>query len=172
MEYAISEIVADQRNFLSDQTTSGRLITTDLHNYAVPFIRFDTQDVLIESKELCNCGRKLLPIKKILGRDNDILVTPKGKFLIVHNFTGYFQNVKMEAIDQFQIIQDSVDHIIIRLVVNKKFNQSIKENIYSYWTKYIGDGMRIEIHIVSEIELTPSGKRRFLIRDKTIDLGF
>lgn len=168
MEYAITEILNNSNNEAVNGE-SGRVITTDLHNYAVPFIRYDTQDYVIKSMDKCSCGKQLLSIDKIDGRDSDILVTPNGKRLIVHNFTGYFEWV--DSIDQFQVIQNKIDEINIILKVNEKYNQQIESEILNYWQNYIGDDVKVRIELVNEIPLTNSGKRRFLIRDKDIKLN-
>jgi phenylacetate-CoA ligase len=161
-EYAISEIQ-------SEKSGSGRLITTDLLNYAVPFIRYDSQDILSAEENSCSCGRNLMPIRTIEGRDSDILITPKGKYLIVHNFTGYFEWI--ESVDQFQIVQQTKNEFLFRLKINNNFSDKIQNEIHKYWMDYIDDSIVITIETVKEIPLTSSGKRRFLIRDKRIAIG-
>ena len=166
MEYAVTEIMSDSKEVNPGE--NGRVITTDLHNYAVPFIRYDTQDYVVKSSKQCTCGRNLLPIDKIEGRDSDILITPKGKYLIVHNFTGYFE--WLDSVDQFQIRQDKIDEFNLLLKVNSKYSFEVEKEIYNYWEKYIDEDVKIKIHVVDDIPLTKSGKRRFLIRDKSITL--
>ena len=168
MEYAITEIL-NKNNNEAVNGESGRVITTGLHNYAVPFIRYDTQDYVTKSIDKCSCGKQLLSIDKIEGRDSDILVTPNGKCLIVHNFTGYFEWV--DSVNQFQVIQNKIDEIDILLKVNEKYNKQIESEILNYWQSYIGDDVKVKIEVVNEIPLTNSGKRRFLIRDKEIKLN-
>jgi len=166
IEYAITEIISNDTEV--EKGERGHFITTDLQNYAIPFIRYDTQDCLVKSKEQCSCGRNLLAIDKIEGRDSDILITPSGKFLITVQFDGYFQHE--ESVKQFQIIQERIDSIIIKLVVNKRLNSKEKEKFYNYWKDYIGADVSVEIHIVNDIPLTISGKRRYLIRNKDIKI--
>ena len=168
MEYAITEIL-NKNNNEAVNGESGRVITTDLHNYAVPFIRYDTQDYVTKSINKCSCGKQLLSIDKIEGRDSDILVTPNGKWLIVHHFTVYFEWV--DSVDQFQVIQNKIDEINILLKVNEKYTKQIESEILDYWQSYIGDNVKVKIEVVNEIPLTNSGKRRFLIRDKDIKLN-
>jgi phenylacetate-CoA ligase len=166
MEYAITEILKDGKEVENGE--EGRVITTDLVNYAVPFIRYDTQDYVTKSKQKCSCGKDLLAIDNINGRDSDILVTPSGKYLIVHNFTVYFEWI--DSIDQFQIRQDKIDEIEILLKVNQKYNSTEEKKIYKYWRDYIGNDVKIEIMVVDDIPLTRSGKRRFLLRNQKIKL--
>ena len=132
----------------------------------MPFIRYDTQDLVVKGHQ-CSCGRNLDTIKRIDGRDNDILVTPSNKFLIVHNFTGYFQSAGkiLDSVDYFQVVQNKIDEIQINLVVNSNFSNNIKREIKEYWTNYIGSDVMIEVNVVTRINPTASGKRRFLVRN-------
>ncbi len=169
-EYSITEFMED--NFTkNDHDKACRLITTDLHNYAVPFIRYDTQDYVVpdRSGEVCPCGRHLLAIKKIKGRDGDILVTPTGKNLIVENFVAYFEWI--DSVEQIQVVQNKLDEIIFNLVVNKRFNEKIKNDIQNYWMEYIGNDVRVKIVLCDELKLTPTGKRRIVIRNPELRLS-
>ncbi len=170
MELAITEILSD--NKFVNYGERGRHISTDLHNYATPFIRYDTQDYItyadktIQEKKDLN----LIAIQKIDGRDSDILITPNGKYLIVHNFTGFFQNPKLNSVEQFQVIQDKIDEITIKIATNEDFNKELYNYILNYWVNYIGDNVNIKIETVNKILPSKSGKRRFLIRNKDIKL--
>lgn len=166
LEYAITEIISNGKNV--NKGEKGRVITTDLINYAVPFIRYDTQDYITKSEKKCSCGKNLLAIKKIDGRDSDILITPSGKYLIVHNFTGYFEWI--DSVEQFQIRQNKIDEFEIFLKVNSNYSDIVEKEILVYWSDYIGGDVNIEIKIAGDIPLTKSGKRRFLIRNKDIKL--
>jgi phenylacetate-CoA ligase len=169
-EYAISEFIADSYS-AGDPDYPLRHITTDLTNYASPFIRYDTQDYVVlddESKQN-SCPRPYIHVKQIKGRDSDVLVTPKGKYLIVENFVAYFEFVPQ--VDLIQVIQDKIDHIDINMVVNKSFNDAVYKSIHDYWLKYIGDNMKIDINVVDSIKLTSTGKRRTVIRHPNIKLS-
>jgi phenylacetate-CoA ligase len=166
MEYAISEFV--DVNEVENGKYQGRMITTCLWNYALPFIRYDSQDILEWDNKKCTCGRGLLNINRIIGRDSDILITPLGKRIIVHKFTIFFS--KIEAVVQFQIIQDKPDHMIFKLIVNSSYLKTMEDDILFFWNDAISDGVKIDIEYVNHIKSTPAGKRRFLIRDSSIKL--
>lgn len=167
MEYAITEIIDSKGNKVEEGKT-GRHITTCLQNLATPFIRYNTQDYLVKSDRKCSCGRDLLAINQIQGRDSDILITPSKKYLIVHNFTGFFQQKENLCVDHFQVIQNQIDLITIKLTVNDSFLNSDQQRILKYWSDYIGKDVKVNIEIVQEIALTRSGKRRFIIRNNNI----
>jgi phenylacetate-CoA ligase len=163
-EYGISEILNDEGNPVTSGT--GRLVSTDLWNFAHPFIRYDTQDFVETDETPCKCGRSHLRINKILGRDNDILVMESGRKFIVHNFTGFFQVDTPQlnrAVDQFQVVKRIDSTILFRLVVNSKFNESVKQYIRKYWEEEFKT--KVTVETVQQIPLSPVGKRRFIINE-------
>lgn len=166
MEYAITEVLDNDDNPVS----LGRHITTDLWNMAMPFIRYDTQDIIERAEGQDETGIHLSAFKQITGRNSDILVTPSGKYLIVHTFTIFFEY--FEEIIQFQIIQNKTDEIRVLLVVNKGYNMKTESAIRKGLCELLGEDVRIEIDIVPEIPLLPSGKRKFIVRDESIKLPF
>ncbi len=168
-EYAISEYIADNVT-LADSEKPYRHITTDLHNYASPFIRYDTQDYLVLGDDVpCSCGRSYTNIKSIKGRDGDILRTPSGKILVVENFVAYFEWVN--EVETIQVEQTRVDEIVIRVVPNDLFNESVRSKLIDHWQNYIGSDVKVRIEVVKEIQLTKSGKRRTVLRNPEIKLN-
>lgn len=165
MEYAISEVLNDKLSEVNSGET-GMHITTDLHNFAMPMIRYNTQDLVEKSLSGSACDRQLFGLSKIIGRDNDILITPSGNRLIVHLFTIYFEY--FDSIRQFQIEQTHKDVFIIRLVVDDTFSSIIKKQIFSYWQNFLGKDVKLSIEIHDTIPFLRSGKRRFLIRNPEI----
>ena len=157
-EYGISEVL-DENGF-PIKSGVGRLITTDLWNFANPFIRYDTQDLVEISDKDCSCGRKHLRINRIIGRDNDIIVAPDGRKFIVHNFTGFFHSDLKEvnrSIEQFQIVKKN-NLVIFRLVVNKRFSETVAAYIKNYWEKELSTVVKIEI--VENIPLSQEWKKK------------
>ena len=162
-EYAITEVLDENNNVINDGV--GRLISTDLWNFAQPFIRYDTQDIVEISSTPCKCGKKLKRIKRILGRDNDIIIAPNGRKFIVHNFTGFFQRDDKHlkrSIESFQVRRKG-NIISILLIVNENYDNSVKEYIRNYWKNEMN--MDIIVKEVDQIPLTKSGKRRFIINE-------
>ncbi len=163
-EYGISEIL--NKNNEPIISGIGKLISTDLINFAHPFIRYDTQDYIEIDDTQCSCGRKHLRIKKILGRDNDVLIMGAGRRFIVHNFTGFFQIDSSQlnrSVDQFQVVKKKDGTVLFRLVVNNKFNKSVENYIRIFWKEEFETSVSIEI--VNNIPLTASGKRRFILNE-------
>ena len=166
MEYGITEILDNEGN----TSDTGKVVLTNLVNYATPFIRYDTQDVMEKSKEPCSCGRQLFSAKSLHGREGDILVATHGSLLLIYNFMYFFS--KIEEVVEFQVHQKSQTDFVFYLVIAGDFSESLKLKVLEYCQKECGESANVYVECVDEIPLLKSGKRRFLVRDKSVRLEF
>lgn len=143
------------------QNESGELVITDLHNYGMPFIRYKNEDLIVLSDERCGCGRGLPLMKSVEGRILDCIKTPKNKIIPGELFPHYLKD--FPGIERFQVIQEELSSLKIKLVVNNKFDNDEKDKINNSLQQVIGDGVELNIQIVDEIPLTKSGKHRVTI---------
>ena len=140
---------------------SGNIIVTRLHPGPMPLIRYKVGDVGIAGDpRMCACGRGYDVMQSIQGRDTDIVITPSGNRLIVHFFTGVLEH--FEEIDSFQVIQEELDSIVVRIVPAGEFSIATRRRIVES-LKEKGADLNIELELVQDMPLPPSGKRRFII---------
>ncbi len=166
MEYAITELVSDLT--VGQDDNLNKVTTTDLWNYAVPIIRYDTQDFVEPYILECNCGRKHQTIKKIIGRDADILKTPSGVYLSPHLVSIFFKEIV--GIEKFQVRQDKLDHLEILIITGNINREEIINEISTKWKERFGNEFKLGVKIVDDIPLVGVGKHRYVIRDKKIFL--
>lgn len=57
---------------------TGRVVVTNLHNWAQPIIRYVQGDLAVEG-EPCSCGRTLRVLAKVVGRVTDMFRFPDGR---------------------------------------------------------------------------------------------
>jgi hypothetical protein len=57
----------------------------------------------------------------------------------------------------------------VKLIPNSKFNSNEGDKIKYDLGKTCGDDVRINLEFVDDIQLTRSGKRRFVIRDFSLN---
>ena len=67
------------------------------------------------------------------------------------------------GIEQIQIIQDKIDHLLINLVKNDNFSTQSIEQIEKLILEFFGDTMNFNCKFLEEIPKEPSGKFRFTI---------
>jgi len=139
---------------------SGRMLCTDLFNYAMPFIRYAVGDIGTPTDELCPCGRGLPLIKSIEGRTADIIELGNGTVLSGPAFTLLFKEFDIE---QYQIVQTARNRLLIKIVEGSSYTEKDTNDILDIIGSHAGEDVQVNIRIVDNIPTTKSGKRRFFI---------
>ncbi|KAA1243975.1 CoF synthetase [Aquimarina sp. RZ0] len=128
----------------------GRIVVTDLHNYAMPLIRYDTGD--IGTLELDTENIPYLACIK--GRKLDLIYDTKGA--IVPSHISY-KLYKYGDYKQFQLVQYGEKDYVIKLNTDTKVDE---KSMIEEYKVYFGEDANITIEYVDEIPLLSSGKRR------------
>jgi phenylacetate-CoA ligase len=160
MENTIVEVLAGDR--LARPGELGRLVVTQLDNYAMPLIRYDIGDTAILDTEPCACGRAHPTLKAVNGRVYDIVYAPNGSALLPHFFVVAFKN--LQQVRHFQAIQSEPGRIVIKLVAGVDCNRAACERELARAVAQATAGsLLVEFDWVSEIPLVGAGKRRVVI---------
>ena len=133
----------------------GRVVVTDLHNFATPLIRYEIGD-FAEAASSCPCGRGLPVLAAIIGRTRNLLVTADGKRR--YPFIGQSEYLDIAPILQHQLVQTSLDAVEVRIVMREPLTREQTERLRSHIGKRMPGGMRIEIVQVEAISRGPGGK--------------
>jgi phenylacetate-CoA ligase len=149
----------------------GKMIITDLENYAMPFIRYEIGDLGRLSTEKCRCGRNLPLLKEIAGRIRDVIVTKDGKYLTGAFISTLFYDNKglTKGIQQYQFIQKTTDHAILKIVKAEDFSELELDKILQKIKGQCGD-MHIDIEFVDMILPTRSGKYRPILSEVEMNI--
>ncbi len=139
----------------------GEIVVTHLENYAMPFIRYRTGDIAQPSDEVCPCGRGLAVMQNVQGRVIDYIIAPDGRWMLGLAMTLIILHIP--GIEQYQIVQETLEHIVVRLVKGKEFPVDGEQRIVSGMQARLGQSVRIEIRNETKIEPEKSGKFRFVI---------
>ena len=132
----------------------GRIVITDLHNYAMPLIRYDTGDL----GRLSSCGKYLIHIE---GRKMDAILNTNGD--LVSSFIITNMMWKYTELIQYQFIQNSKNAYLFKLNIGENlFNRELE--LVSEFKGYLGMDAEIKIEYVSEVPLLSSGKRKKVMR--------
>lgn len=142
-------------------THPGEILITQLNNYVMPFIRYRIGDIGILSDEVCPCGNELPILEDLLGRTTATFQTRTG--MLVHG--GYFtqQFYDISGIDQFQIIQETLKHCVLKLVINERWMETARLYLVQNIQKVLGGDVVVTVEFVDDIPLPTSGKRQFTI---------
>lgn len=92
----------------------GQVVVTDLHNFAMPLIRYALCD-WAEVGPPCSCGRGLPTLRRVMGRTRNLAVSPEGRpFWPVLDTRRMLY--AMPHLRQYQFEQTAVDAMTARLV--------------------------------------------------------
>lgn len=141
----------------------GKVVITNFNNYAMPFIRYHTEDLGRLSDTVCCCGRGLPMMRVVSGRANDMLKTTDGRTIHASALSQMFYSV--EGIKQFQIIQKDYEYIVVSLVEEDKLGAEALSFIENRVKELIGSNTRVEINLLESIPLKLSGKHRYIISE-------
>jgi phenylacetate-CoA ligase len=140
---------------------AGRVLVTDLTNWAFPFIRYENGDSVSLTTGSCPCGRQLSRIKHIFGRLHDFILTTSGDLLAGEFFPHLFGF--SQGVEQYQIVQDRIGQIQILLVAAPGFTKNQEHWLVSKVKQYAGRDMDILVEYVKEIPRTAAGKQRVTV---------
>ena len=139
----------------------GEIVVTSLYNLGMPLIRYKTGDyATLDSEAYCSCGRKLPLLRNILGRKDDFIVLPNGRMVSPYVISGPVTNM---AIRQFQIVQEELGRIEIRVVEGDTLTERQKDYIRRRYEVMFGSDVAFDIVRVDSIKRSESGKLRTVI---------
>ena len=134
----------------------GRIVITDLYNYSMPLIRYDTGDIgYLKNDDPFNGAPYLQHVE---GRKMDMIYNTQGELI-----TSYitYHLLKYDKIKQFQLIQENHNTYIIKLNVYNDFDQ--QNYIIDEFKNHLGEDANIKVIYVNDIPLLHSGKRKLVI---------
>ena len=133
----------------------GRVIATPFYNYAMPLIRYETNDLAIAGGN-CTCGRGLPVLERIVGRSRNVFRFPDNT-LVVPEFTGG-PFAKYLRPRHWQVAQIGPLELEVRLVRGKANEEMDYEGMTDYIRQLLRADLTVTYCLLNKIPLTPGGK--------------
>jgi len=156
MESVIVEIVDESGSPLPPEH-AGRVVVTDLFNYNMPFIRYDTGDWGSTTNEPCECGLRA-PRLWIDGR-HSLTLTFNGK-RVHHLEIDAALDGSMYAVIKYQAAKIRDDLVRLRIIPGPHWSGAIGERLRESLRALTGAD--VEIELVQSLH-APRGKSRIAI---------
>lgn len=124
---------------------SGEIVITSTTNRLMPFLRYRTGDTGLLSREQCPCGEPSPTVGELRGRINPVFRLPCGKLLSSTQFRDTFD--KFCWLKEFQVIQESIDHIRVLYEVSgdKKVSPGEEQSFRDHFCAVLGKKTRIAL---------------------------
>jgi phenylacetate-CoA ligase len=145
------------------------LVGTGLWNYAMPLIRYRTQDygkIMGDVSKCSICGKSWKTVYRLDGRRQNYLTTKQGtKFpglsVVIDKFIW-------DYVSNFQFVQNTPGEIELHIVPRSNYSNEIEAKVLEAQRKRLSDWFDpIRIIKDPEIPLTKAGKRRLVIVNTT-----
>ena len=152
---------------ISDQEPdTGNLIITDLHNYAMPLLRYRIGDVVQMDRRPCRCGQSL-PRVTVQGRTCDLIRSKTGSIV---GPVFFEQMMDPAQIIKYMIHQPSVDRMDVHLVPAEKYSHDYG----AYMQRQIRDRLgAVDVRLLLEREIDDkiAGKARSIRSDVSAEMA-
>lgn len=129
----------------------GRIVVTDLYNFAMPMLRYDTGDLAISDDTNRN---KLRTLRNIQGRRVDAIFDTKGNMLTPHIWSIHMR--KYQKLKQWQFIQENRKDYVLK--INGDEGVYTKKDFDRTLRNILGEDANIKIEYVNKIPVLSSGK--------------
>ena len=136
----------------------GRIVITDLNNFAFPIIRYDNGDTAI-ARHVDKGQRYKLFLKQIYGRRSDIIYDTEGNALTPFIITNNLWDAA--GVKQYQFIQKGKTKYLLKLNGDPEIMDI--EDIRGRIIPYLGSNAQMEIEFTDEIPVLASGKRKYIV---------
>ncbi len=160
MDYGITEFVNNNNELVSDGDL-GRIVATGLHNFAMPLIRYQTNDSCSSGYNICSCGRGFPLMGDVTTKDESIVTLPDGRLISPSILTHPFK--PMDNIIESQIIQEEKDQFIIKIVKREQYSKTDEEKLLAAFHDRLGKGLKFDFQYVESIPRTSNGKLKWVI---------
>jgi phenylacetate-CoA ligase len=147
----IVEVMRDGRPAAAGE--EGEVVVTNLHAYAMPFIRYRLADVVTRGSDQCACGQPFSTIRAIQGRMNDYFSLPDGRRMHPYRILERLLPEDDIWIRQYQLLQDRPDRIVMQVVPSRPPTAELQARVARAVSPLLGPGIEFQVRIVEAIPL-------------------
>ncbi len=137
--------------------SSGRVVCTVLWRRLTPLIRYEIGDAAEWADEPCACGSPFPRLKKLHGRQQDLMPVPGGGWISAGTLESLIYG--LQNIRQFQFVQQSAKHLKLRLVLAHPPLGRDEATIVARFLDRFAGRLTLGIETVDEIE--KAGRAKF-----------
>jgi phenylacetate-CoA ligase len=148
-EYGYCELIDDENGIK-------KIIGTNLHNYAMPLIRYETGDIAESNWKSCTCGRALPTIDNVIGRKDSNIITPEGFKIPTVNFYTMFE--QFTEIISWQIVQYSMSEVHF-IIHSHEISENRKEKLRTLIRERLSANIEIKLLVNERFVLFGEGKK-------------
>lgn len=169
-EYGLTEIINPDGKHVTGDGESGEIVSTSFYNYAMPFIRYRTGDIVTCDSSDCRCGRRYQKIKEIYGRVQDYFVASDNSLVPLTGDANMLILSKIEGVVQSQYLQTKPGEVTLNIVKKGDLSEVEENAVLTGLQGRYGDLLKFHVESVDSIQTTKQGKHRMLVQKLPVSL--
>jgi phenylacetate-CoA ligase len=138
----------------------GEVVATNLHAYAMPFIRYRLGDIATRANQSCACGQPFSSIGSLQGRMMDYFPLPDGRVIHPYQILTSFIGGGDGWIRQYQLLQERRDRIVLRVLPAHTPDPDRLATLEQSIRPLLGPQVEFRIQLVDDLPLEHTGKFR------------
>lgn len=140
------EVLTDHHS--AEPGEPGKLVVTNLHSRAMPFIRYEVGDIVTAPRDApCSCGCNFPRIEILQGREDDWLYGADRRRISPMDITV----ARIKGVTQYRITQKKYDYLIVEIVPGQGFSKDTLQGVREHVSEAMGAGVHVEVTKVDEI---------------------
>jgi phenylacetate-CoA ligase len=163
-DYGLTEFVTPEQPpelavDLSPSESVFEIVSSGLHNLAMPLLRYRTGDLAVidAGQKACPCGLSFPLVRAVIGRQTDVVVTPDKRAVTAL----YVALDRVAGIARAQIVQESLDTLIVHLVRGAGAPPDLEQQVVRMIQSFTGTAMRVVVRDCDLADLQDGGGRKF-----------
>jgi len=156
-DYGVVELLREDGS-TADIGEEAEIVCTGFVNRVMPLIRYRIGDRGVLSNRLCKCGSVFPVMDKLLGRVDDVIITPDGRKV------GRLSPVlKGFPVKEVQYVQNNRNNVDVLIVKDLQYAESTEILLVTELRKRLGNKITINIEYVPAISRGEGGKLKSVI---------
>jgi len=139
---------------------TGTVIGTNLHSYAMPFIRFELGDLAVRGRDQCTCGSPFGTLRGVIGRTIDTFHLPDGSEMHPWTILDAIWPHIAGWMAQYRFVQETPGRVVMSVVPRRAPSKGELVDLNQRARKILGCNVEFCCQLVDQIETDASGKSR------------
>ncbi len=136
----------------------GEIVATGFVNDLMPLVRYAMGDLASWAGSSCACGSVFPVIANLMGRMDDVVLTPDGRR--IGRLDPIFKGVS--GLHEARIVQEVADEVTVELVVDSWVAETVESDLRVQLALRLGNGLSVRFNRVDSIPRTVGGKLRMV----------
>ena len=151
-----------------DEPRARRVVLTDLTNPAMPFIRYDQDDLAEPVEGPCRCGSPFPRLRLAFARSSDLVRLPDGATVSALRLGRPLWEAP--GVERFRIVQESPSRLVIEVVGRASCDEAPIRAAVAHLATLL-PGMRVDLERVLRIAPSAAGKVAHFEPLRSVDDG-